>query len=555
MAEETRRSLNRRSLFQRGVSQRVRGGLPIGKDLPLMRSSRSGWLTRPHRKDRPDLATIALNRLGFGPRPGDREAFLALGPDDSSRIEAYCEQQLFPDEIDDSASEQQLAASGFTTLDKSQDQLWAEHVVPSPEYSVRMQSIRETERAAFIRAVHSPCQLREVLADFWHNHFNVYAWDYQIGPNFGAYDRDVIRAKMFGNFREMLGAVASSSNMLFYLDNVVNSNAGPNENYARELFELHTLGAPNYVGVGRQRDVPLHGEGVPVGYVDDDIYEATRCFTGWSVNEDTGRLEYRNQWHDRFQKTVLGAWFPPDQPALRDGQDVLDLLAEHPGTADYIAWELCRRLISDNPDPEIVAQASLTFRQGRSAPDQLRQVIRTIVLSSHFSSTWGEKMKRTFALLVSFLRGTGTDLIMPFDDSFANSFFYLFEHTGHSPFAWQTPDGYPETSESWEGAQTFVANWRLMLWIVSRQIGDEDFLIPILEQTPGSLESSEELVDFWVDRLLGRTIDTNDRHELINFMAQGRNPTYPIGLHSEDVQDRLRSLVAVIGMSPEFLEA
>ena len=555
MAEEARRSLKRRDLLQGEVSDRLSGDFPKPKDLPLMRSSRSGWLTRPRRNVRPDLATIALNRLGFGPRPGDREAFLSLGSDDDRRIEAYCEQQLFPDELDDSASQLQLAASGFTTLDKTQEQLWLEHVVPRPEYSVRMQSIRETERAAFIRAVHSPCQLREVLADFWHNHFNVYAWDYQIGPNFGAYDRDVIRAHMFGNFREMLEAVATSSNMLIFLDNVVNTNAGPNENYARELFELHTLGAPHYVGVGRQRDVPLHDEGVPVGYVDDDIYEATRCFTGWTVNEDTGRLEYRNQWHDRFQKTVLGTWFPADQPALRDGQNVLDILGTHPGTADYIAWKLCRRLISDDPDPDIVAQASLTFRQCNSAPDQLRQVVRTIVLSPQFANTWGEKMKRPFELVANFMRGTGTDLTMPFDDSFSNSFFYLFEHTGHSPFAWQSPDGYPDDRESWVGAQTFVANWRLLLWMVSRKTEDEDYLIPVLEQTPAHLESSEELVDFWIDRMLGRKIDHADREELISFMAQGRNPSYPVGLHSEDVQDRLRSLVALIGMCPYFLEA
>ncbi|MGD9253679.1 MAG: DUF1800 family protein, partial [Holophagae bacterium] len=279
----------------------------------------------------PLAAVIALNRMGFGPRPGDVTDFVSLGGNDAARLEAYVDQQLNPAGIDDSACSVRIAAAGFTTLNKSQAQLWQDHVEADVSWSERMQPYFEVERLTFLRAVHSKRQLVEVLADFWHNHFNVYGYEYWIGPLWSYWDRDVIRANLLGNFRQMLGAVAASPCMLYYLDNYTNTSAGPNENWARELFELHTLGAENYLGVKRQIDVPVDGTGNPIGYVDDDVFEATRCFTGWTFDFDTGLFEYHSEYHDHFQKTVLGSYLPPNQAALADGQDVLDAVAFHPG--------------------------------------------------------------------------------------------------------------------------------------------------------------------------------------------------------------------------------
>jgi hypothetical protein len=183
----------------------------------------------------PSLAVIALNRMGFGPRKGDIEAFNALGSTDDERLNVYVDQQLNPESIDDSALEARLDAAGYTTLKKTHAQLWADHFGES--YSTRQLPLWESERATFTRAIFSKRQLVEVLADFWHNHFNIYADNSRIAPGWVSYDRDIIRGNMLGNFRQMLQAVGSHPAMLYYLDNYKSTNAGPNENYARELFE------------------------------------------------------------------------------------------------------------------------------------------------------------------------------------------------------------------------------------------------------------------------------------------------------------------------------
>ncbi|MGL4649062.1 MAG: DUF1800 family protein, partial [Caldilineaceae bacterium] len=197
---------------------------------------------------RPEL--IALNRMGFGPRPGDLNALLALGPNSTARLQAYVDQQTNPASIDDSACDARIAAQGFTTLNKTRLKLWQDHLTkPDLPYEERIRPLWETLHVTFLRAVYSKRQLVEVLADFWHNHFNVYAWDIWGAATWVHTDRDCIRANIFGNFRNMLGDIAHSPAMLYYLDNISNTSAGPNENYARECFELHALGAENYMGV------------------------------------------------------------------------------------------------------------------------------------------------------------------------------------------------------------------------------------------------------------------------------------------------------------------
>ena len=201
----------------------------------------------------PSMDVIASNRLGFGPRPGFQDAFQALGATPQERLQAYVDQQLSYATVDDAACNARLAAACFTTLNKSLTQLWADHVYNNTQgWSYRMLPITESERATWIRAVYSQRQLFEVLVDFWHNHFNVHGWHSYAGPVFVHYDRDVIRAHALGNFRQMLEAVAKSTAMLYYLDNYLNQVGGFNENFARELLELHTMGAENYLGFDGQ---------------------------------------------------------------------------------------------------------------------------------------------------------------------------------------------------------------------------------------------------------------------------------------------------------------
>ncbi len=502
----------------------------------------------------PPLAVRVLSRAGYGPRPGDVDAFNALGSSDGARLEAWVEAQLSPAAIDDSDCDARLAAAGLTTLEKSFEQLWAEHYANDPDWYVRLLPAIETERAAFIRAVWSRRQLTEVLAEFWHDHFNVYAWDYIAAPTWVHYDRDVIRAHMLGNFREMLGAVAASPAMLVFLDNWSNTVAGPNENWARELCELHTLGAMNYLGVRRQDEVAVDGDGRPIGYVDGDVYEITRCFTGWTFDDDTGETIFRSDRHDRFQKRVLGAWIPNDQPPFADGRTVLDLLAEHPGTARHLATKLARRLIGDGPPVEVVDAAAAVFHDQREAPDQLRQVVRTILLSDAFRTTWGRKVKRPFEVLAGVLRASGAELGFALDDGSTDSFLWLYERTGHALFSWRPPNGYPDLAEDWLGTGTLVATWRLVNWLVGASDEQDRPLVDVLAQAPADATSANALADYWIERLLARPVSDNLRREIVEFMAQGRNPEVPLHLAGDEgVQDRLRTMVALIVLAPEFM--
>lgn len=536
-------------------------------DKPAMRSPHTSSNRRAASQALPPLGVIALNRIAFGPRPGDLAAFQALGGTDEARLQAYVEQQLNPASIDDSVFDSMVAADDFVTLNKSLTELWADHYQnytnPPPEFTNssgnwRVMPAYDVERLAFNRAMHSKRQLQEVLADFWHNHFNVYAWDGTIATVFMHYDRDVIRKNMFGNFRVMLEDVAKSTAMLFYLDNRTNSGGTPNENYARELFELHTMGAENYLGTLPQASVPKDQNGRPIAYVDDDVYGATTCFTGWQVDTDTGDFFYDSSDHFPNQKVVFGSVIPANQAPLKDGQDVLNMLASHPGTARYICRKLCRRFIGDHPTEETVQAAADVFLAQQNANDQLKQVMRFILLSDEFKTTWGEKIKRPFEAAISAMRAIGSDFRLaryPFSGSDIHSrWFSYYDPIGQALFDWRPPTGYPDLREDWHGTVSMVQRWRMFNWLLDWR-EDDIYLVDVMALTNVVNPTPNNLVDFWLDRILGRTINPADRQEIVNFMAQGRNPDFDLPLASDtDIQHRLRMMVSLILNSPHFQE-
>ncbi len=502
----------------------------------------------------PPAAIIALNRLGFGHRPGEIGAFNSLAGNDQQRLQVWVDQQLSPGSIADTDCDTRIAASGFTTLNKSLAQLWQDHVESNPSWSVRIQPYYEVERATLLRAVFSKRQLLEVLTDFWHNHFNVYGPDSWAAPVWSHWDRVVIRENALGNFRTMLGAVAQHPAMLYYLDNYTSTNAGPNENWARELFELHTLGAEHYMGVMQQSQVPLGPGGVPIAYVDDDVFEATRCFTGWTFDFDTGLFAYRSDWHDVFQKNVLGTYIDDHQPALVDGNTVLDVLATHPGTARNISTKLARRLIGDNPDPAVIDAAAAVFEAEASAPDQLAQVVRTIVLHPSFLTTWGDKIKRPLEILSSAVRAADGRFQYNIDDDDTGTMLYRYDQAGQPLFAWRAPNGFPDHRADWQSATPRIMTWRLLNWLIDVRNDSDIHRLNILGQTPSTERTANQLADVWINRILGRPMPAAERHEIVEFMAQGHNPDFDLPLDSdEDTQDRLRSMVGLIFMSPSFL--
>ncbi len=556
----TRRDLLKLAALGTGA---VSGGLAVSApaeaapgDVPPMRSRPEARAGDPQLTV-PSLAGIVLNRAAFGHWPGDIAAFNALGSTDDQRLQVWTDTQLNPAAIPDTDCDWRLSSSGFTTLNKTLAQLWAEHVQGNPPFDVRMRPFWETQRATFIRAVYSRRQLKEVLADFWHNHFCVFGDDSIQGPVFVHYDRDVIRANMLGNFRTMLEAVARSTGMMYMLDNYTSSVTGPNENFARELFELHTMGAENYFGVMRQEDVPVDGQGRPIGYVDADVFEATRCFTGWSVANgqsgapNTGAFYYRANWHDRFQKHVLRVFIPQDQPDLVDGGMVLDTLAAHPGTARFVSRKLCRRLIGDVPSQATVDAVAQVFYDQRAAPDQLRQVVRAILLSAEFRDTWGTKVKRPFELAVSAMRAAGAQFPFNYDNDTTDEFLWLYGHTGQQIFGRRSPDGYPDQRAVWMVPNPRVGSWRLSTWLMNEP-GGGSFHLDVVAQTPATVRSANQITDFWIDRIFGRPLSSADRTTVVTFMAQGLDPNMALPWNNS-VQNRVRALVGLLFWSPEFL--
>ena len=303
-----------------------------------------------------------LRRIGHGPRPGDIRQVLAQG------IERYVEEQI--DALPDPELETRLRR--LTTLDYSIAQVLA-------AYNANNQAIGpildEFYLARLIRAVHGRNQLQEVLTDFWFNHFNVFIGDGFDRYSTPAYERDAIRPHVLGRFRELLGATAAHPAMLFYLDNYLSTVSrvdprtgrlltGLNENYGRELMELHTVG-------------------VDAGYTQEHVFDAARCFTGWTIDQRQGVFIYRQQNHDTGAKSVFGLNVPAGG-GREDGEKLLDYLAEHPSTARFVSRKLLQRFVADDPPQRLVDRTAATFE---STGGDIAAVIRTILGSAEF---WAE---------------------------------------------------------------------------------------------------------------------------------------------------------------------
>jgi uncharacterized protein (DUF1800 family) len=558
----------------------------------------------------PSYAVIALNRMGFGPRPGDVAAFVALGATPDARLQAYVNQQLNPDAINDSACDAKLTAARLKikydaktddpdpnknyparneaaplgTLAQQLSELWPRalgQIGANRVWSERMRPFEEVRVATWLRAVYSNRQLKEVLVDFWHNHFNVNInSDAAIAATLPLYDR-LIRTHCLGNFRAFLEEVAKSIAMLYYLDNISNKaggGEGGNENYSRELFELHTLGSDNYLKFyddrGSVGTITYNGQSYPRGYIDRDIYETARCLSGWTLNNghwehptpNDGTFLFFNDWHDNALKIVLATNFPYNQ-GLNDGKKVFDLLAGHPGTARFICTKLCRRLIADDPPSSVVDAAVAVWMANISAPDQLKQVVRTILLSAEFKGTWGQKMKRPFEFLVSYFRATNATLPVdeivadPNGGNYWSSFFWNIGASGHKLFEWATPTGHPDRASYWASTNGMLRRWNLPYVLTQSWGGNVD--VDLRGQTDAEIPNGSciQIVDYWIGRLCGYTINATVRQELINFMAQksqGGDPTQPPKpMNGEPntaqlITDRLTAMVQLLAMSPDF---
>jgi uncharacterized protein (DUF1800 family) len=496
-----------------------------------------------------------LNRITFGPRPGDVEAVQKMG------LRNYIEQQLHPESIDDSAVEQELA--GFDILQMSAQQLaqlfederknnlkkqkllaaanagqgeianqnqgeqpamqmtpqekMAKMVDQAKQYR-SVAAIGQLEQAKLVRAVDSQRQLQEVLVDFWGNHFNI---DVKKGPDRVLKvvdDREVIRPHIWGSFRDLLEASAKSPAMLFYLDNATNTVArtvtekevmyterihdqmaqngngaiappipqvgdkkgGINENYGREIMELHTLG-------------------VDGGYTQQDVQEVARCFTGWSIDRLSGQFIFRPKQHDNGSKMVLGHFIPAGG-GMQDGETVLDILCSSPATAHHIALEMCQRFVSDDPSPELVDRIAGVFTQ---TSGNLRKVTEAILASPEFLSpaNFNNKIKSPLEFAVSAVRASQSSIIAqqppPFDrlvpaleggailgrgaaaDRISKrprqSLNWHIYELGEPLFACTPPTGYKEVSKFWVSPGALIERLNFAMALTQQEVSDIRF--------------------------------------------------------------------------------
>jgi uncharacterized protein (DUF1800 family) len=323
--------------------------------------------------------------------------------------------------------------------------------------------VAELSMSKVTRAIYSERQLQQVMGDFWFNHFNVFAGKGEDRYYLTAYERDVIQPHALGKFKDLVTATAKSPAMLFYLDNFLSADPraaerqameraarqsmrrggfgrpwpprppanpqqkknerGLNENYGRELMELHTLG-------------------VDGGYTQKDVTELARCFTGWTIEKPRVYADFKfdDKLHDPDPKMVLGKKIHAG--GMKDGEQVIDLLAHHPSTAKFISTKLARRFVSDNPHPALVKRMSATFQ---SSDGDIKAVMYTMIWSPEFWSreAYRAKIKTPFELVVSAVRTLGTDVDTPMP------LVNWVGRIGEPLYQCQPPTGYSDKADAW----------------------------------------------------------------------------------------------------------
>ncbi len=426
------------------------------------------------------LDELWLNRLTYGATPALRaetaligraawfEAQLAMPIEDAgvaSRLSAARLQIVYDAESDQEGNSwpalDEMRGLTSLTRDPAENVRLVDWSI-GMSYTERARPADEVIAATLIRAVHSPAQVHEMMVGFWHDHFSVNAQKNEFTAAFFPGHDDVLRLHALGNFRQMLGAVAQSPSMLYYLNNDESRASPANENFARELLELHTLGAGAYLNdtYAAWRDVPGAEAELAEGYIDQDVYEVARAFTGWSVGDgrelaegenapQSGTFNYVEAWHDPYQKRILGREFAPQRARLADGDEVLDILARHPATARHITEKLAQRFLADAPPADLTAHLADIFLATADAPDQIAQVLRALVLSPAFGTVPAAKVRRPFEYLTALYRATGAEITAT-----TNAHAWQLARAGWQIHTYGPPTGHPDTAAAWTGAST-----------------------------------------------------------------------------------------------------
>jgi len=338
-------------------------------------------------------------------------------------VDRWIDQQLHPERISDrsfpSIEEPALPKRRGKPTDEEKRALRRE----------ARQSIEALSAQRILRAAESERQLNEVMVDFWMNHFNVFAAKGLDRFLIAAYERDTIRPHIWGRFEDLLMATAKSPAMLWYLDNARSRRGAINDNYAREIMELHTLG-------------------VDGGYTQKDVTELARVLTGWSIDRQ-GNFAFRRMLHDGDAKTVLGRRFGAGG-GIEEGETMIRLLSRHPSTAKFIATKLVQRLVSDTPPPSLVDRVAKRFL---ATNGDLRETVKAVIASPEFwdQKNYRAKMKSPFEYTISAVRAAGATIEDPLPIA------RELRKIGEPLYLAQPPTGYSDKSETWSSDGALVA--------------------------------------------------------------------------------------------------
>lgn len=517
------------------------------------------------------FADLVASRFTFGSRFNDPQ------PVPQSSTAAWFAQQLKAPAADDPAVTSRLAAvqlpittidtTGKATttnlalidLDLTPEQLWQ---IKSTDTSANTAYTRrpadEVVAASWIRGAFSPWQIHEVMVDFWHNHFSVDAYQSNLtAMMWPAYDGS-LRANALGNFRSMLGAVAKSASMMYYLNQAQSAKQQPNENFAREVMELHTLGIARYLG-----ETPPAGltsqQLATAGYSDQDVTNAAALLTGWTIADghhadasgakpNTGDFLFCPSIHAPGSKVIFGQTIP--QNGQQEGETFLDLLAAHPGTANTIATKLYVHFVSDVPPASdgLVAQMAQTFRSAAGASDQIAQVLTVLFNSAEFAAAAGQKVKMPFAFLVSLLRVSGAEVNPQSNLTFGLS------SLGAPLFRWPTPNGMPDIAAAWTGTNDMLRRWALGVQVTSES---SKILVDgtgtVFAQIPVGLTSAQSVVDKLVPLVLGSGVSSGTMSALYAYAATNEVLGAKGALADKTrLLTGIRTLVGAMAGTPEF---
>lgn len=405
-------------------------------------------------EERDDVAVL-LSRITNGITEEELALARSLG------YQAYLEQQLDWENIDDSETDRILES--LPSIHMTAEELAANYGFGGNTFV----PVKELRAARLIRAVCSKRQLHERMVEFWSDHFNVDYTEITVRWFKTVEDREVVRPNALGRFRTLLEQDARSAAMSVYLNNDESTAGNINENYGREIMELHTLGV----------DGP---------YTETDVVEVSRCFTGWRYKQlfegEFGAFHFDDSAHDSGPKTVLGHGLPTGN-GIQDGEFVLDLLARHPKTAHFVSRKLTSWLLVDDPQDDVVRGVADTFL---ATGGEVRQMVRAIFDRSSLARTrpWrNRKLKRPFQYVVGLLRQTGATF------EYLEGVMARLRGMGHRPFDWPTPDGAPDTVERWgQGVHT---RWSFAFDLVDGKVPGVTVPMSGLEKLQGGAPKSE----------------------------------------------------------------